>query len=117
MPSNIFRSMMSEPGSIGIMPMRAASSERREAEAVAADQPSGAVVRLQHEGPDPVAVLGSPGEHVPGFDPLEPHSVRAKGDCMADLGMLELGQDVVDAMHVEAEQVPDPVGGVGAAAR
>jgi hypothetical protein len=95
-----------------------ARSERREAEAVAADQPRAAViVFVQHERPDPVAVLGAPGEHVSGLEAFEAHSVRAVPDRFADLGMLVLRQDVVGAVHVEAEQVLDPVVGVGAAAR
>jgi hypothetical protein len=51
------------------------------------------------------------------LDSLEPHPVRAVAERFADLGVLELGENAVDAVHVEAEQVVDPVVGVGAAAR
>ncbi len=107
--------MMSEPGSIGSMPMRAASVGRRKRlRLISLVVPS----RLfENERPNPVAVLGAPSKHVLGLDALDPHSVRAKPDRVSDLGLLELRQDAVDAVHVEAEQVLDPVVGVGAAAR
>ena len=41
----------------------------------------------------------------------------AEADRVAQLGLLKLGQDPVGAVHVEPEQVLDPVVGVGAAAR
>jgi len=52
-----------------------------------------------------------------GLDPLESHPVRAKAEHVANLWVLKLRQDAVDAVHVEAEQVLNPVVGVGAAAR
>jgi glyceraldehyde 3-phosphate dehydrogenase len=51
------------------------------------------------------------------LDPLEPHPVRAEPDRVAHVRMLELGEDAVDAVHAEAEEVLDPVIGLGAAAR
>jgi len=38
-------------------------------------------------------------------------------DAVADSGLLELGQHAVSAVHVQAEEVLDPVVGVGAATR
>jgi hypothetical protein len=43
------------------------------------------------------------------LDSLEAHSVRSVADRVADLWMLELRKDSVDAVHVEAKQVLDPV--------
>ena len=114
-PCSILRSITSEAGSIGSMPSRAASVGRRKRLRLISRV--AAVALLEHERPDPVAVLGAPGEHVLGLDALDPHPVGAVADRVADLRVLELGQDAVDAVHVEAEQVLDPVVRVGAAAR
>ena len=97
------------------MPMRAASVGWRKR--FPADQPGGAVLLLQHKRPDPVAVLRTPGNHVPWFNTLESHTACAKVKHVANLWVLELWQDAVNAVHVEAEQFLDPVVGVGATAR
>jgi len=54
---------------------------------------------------------------VRGLDPFEAHPIRAKANRVPDLGMLELHQDAVGAVNVEAEQVLDPVVGVRTASR
>ena len=91
--------------------------ERGKPEAVTTDESRRAVTFVQQEGPDPVAVLRAPGEDTLGLDSLEAHSVRSVADRVADLRVLELRKDSVDAVHVEAEQVLDPVIRVRAAAR
>ena len=96
------------------MPIRAASEGRRKRLRLISRVR--AVALREHERPDPVAILGPPGQHVLGLDPLDPHPVRAVLDRVSDLGMLELRQDAIDAVHVEPKQVLDPVVGVGAAA-
>src|SRR4029079_16116505 len=45
------------------------------------------------------------------------HAVRAVAEELPDVRVVEVGQPLVGAVHVEAEQVLDPVVGVGAAAR
>jgi hypothetical protein len=52
-----------------------------------------------------------------GLDNPEAHLVVAIAETVTDLRVLVVGQDAVGAVHVQAEQVLDPVVGVGAAAR
>ena len=72
---------------------------------------------VEYEAPDPVAVFGACCQHVLRFDAFEAHAVLAVAEGVTDLRMLVLGQYSVGTVHVEAEQVLDPVVGVGAAAR
>jgi hypothetical protein len=51
------------------------------------------------------------------FHALDPHPIRAVANRVAYPGMLELGEDAIGAVHIEAEQVLDPVVRIGAAAR
>ena len=44
-----------------------------------------------------------------GLDALEPHPVLAKADRLAGRRVLEVGQYACDAVHVQAEQILDPV--------
>src|SRR5664280_688699 len=74
--------------------------ERRQPEAVAADQPRPAVLLLEQERPNPVAILRAPGKYMFWLDPLKPHPVWAKADRVADLRMLELRENVIDAVHI-----------------
>ena len=90
--------------------------QAREPEPVAADQPGPAVALGEHERPHPVAVLGAPRQHALGLDALDPHPVRAEPHHVADDGVLEFRHHMVGAVHVEPQQVLDPVVGVGAAA-
>ena len=72
-PCSILRSIMSEAGSIGTMPIRAASVGRRNRlRLISLVVPS---CICEHERPDPVAILRAPGEHALGLDPLESHPV------------------------------------------
>ena len=91
--------------------------QRREPEAVAADQPRLPVLFLEDERPGPVAVGGADREHVFGLHDRVAHPVGGEAEAVSDLGALELGHDQVAAVHVQAEQVLDPVVGVGAATR
>jgi hypothetical protein len=52
-----------------------------------------------------------------GLNPLQAHHIRAEADRVADVRVLKLGEDIVCAVHVQTEQVLDPVVGVSAAAR
>ena len=107
--------MTSDAGSIGTIPTFAASEGSRKRLRLINRVSS--VVLVEHEAPDPVAVFGTGREHAAGLDAFEAHAVRAVAERVADLRMLVLGQDAVRAVHVQAEQVLDPVVGVGAAAR
>jgi hypothetical protein len=114
-PSSIFRSMTSEPGSITSMPKRwpAAAPHR---DPVATDQAGRAVPGDEGKGPDPVTRLGADREHPFGVEDLHPHprSVLAAAQDIPDLEVLPLREDPVSAVHLEAEEVLDPVIGVGA---
>ena len=92
-----------------------ARRDRRQTKAVAAQQPRLAATLIEDEGPHPVSVLRAPRENMLGLDPLNSHSVRAKADRVAHVGVLELRQHTIDTVHVESEQVLDPVVRVGAA--
>ena len=105
--------MTSDAASSGTMPRRVPRLERT----VAAYQSRRAVARLQDECPYPIAILRAPGENTLRLHALDPHSVCPVADRVADLRMLELGQDTVGAVHVQAEEVLDPVVGVRPAAR
>src|SRR5438270_11053765 len=52
-----------------------------------------------------------------GLNPRHAHVVCAQHDLVAYCGMLKLGDDVIDAVHVEPEQILDPVVRVGATTR
>src|SRR5581483_7708301 len=71
----------------------------------------------QYEGPDPVAVLRAPGKNAFALNTLEAHAICAVPDHLSHLRVLEPRQDLIDAVHVEAQKVLDPVIGVCAPAR
>ena len=70
----------------------------------------------EDEAPYPVAVLGAGCEYVLRLDSFEAHAVRAVSEGISDLRMLVFAEYLVCAVHVESEQVLDPVVGVRAAA-
>ena len=115
MPRNILRSITREPGSIGNMPMRARRVGRRKRLRLISRVVSSCSSRtnVQIQLPSSERQASTCG----GSTRARRIRFGAKADRVADLRMLELRQDAVDTVHVEAEKVLDPVVGVGAAAR
>ena len=72
--------------------------------------------RVEAERPDPVAVLGVQHHRPLGIEHVHPQAWPVLSELLdvADLPVLKLRQDLVDAVHVEAEEVLDPVVGVDA---
>jgi hypothetical protein len=115
-PHSILRSIRSEPGSIGIIPSLSFSFGSRKR--LRLIQPRLAVPCIvEDERPNPVAVGGLDREYVLRLDDRVAHPVGAKPEAVAKVRVLELGQHGLGAVHVEAEQVLDPVVRVDAAAR
>ena len=85
---------------------------------VPADQPGPAVLGDERKDPHPVPV-GEPDHERPlrvaDLD-LQDRPAGAKRHLVAHLEVLELREDLTGAVHIEAEQVLDPVVGVRAAA-
>ena len=107
--------MTSEPGSITSMPRRwpaAAPFTAIRLRLIRRVEPSSGD---EDKGPDPVTHLGAIREHPFGVEDLHPHpgSVLAAAQDVPDLEVLPLRVDPIRAMHVEVEQVLDPVIGVG----
>jgi hypothetical protein len=73
---------------------------------------------FEREGPDPVAGLGAVRQHTAGVEDLHHHSgpARLTAQHVAHLERLPLGMESVGAVHVQSEEVLDPVVGVGAGA-
>ena len=107
--------MTSEAGSIGTMPRRAARvGSRKRLRLISRVEPSRASrmnVQTQLPSSERQARTCS------GSTRSTPHPVRPVADRVAEPRVLELGQDPVGAVHVEAEEVLDPVVGVRPAAR
>src|ERR1022692_1336773 len=78
---------------------------------VSADQPGYPVLGEEGEDPHPVAVRRSQREHVIPIEYLDPHrgAAGSERELIADRDVLELRQDHIGAVHVQAEQVLDPV--------
>ena len=117
MPLSIFRSITRLPGSMS-KALTSSFGNRRVGcgDAVSADQPSRAVLGHEVEAPDPVASSNRKTSECSGSR-TSTWSLRAalpEWEGVADLDVLELRQHRAGAVHVEAEEVLDPVVGVGA---
>src|SRR5271166_97722 len=72
---------------------------------------------LEHKRPNPIAVLRAQRQHTLALDALDAHPIRAESDHIAHTGALELRQHPIDAVHIQAQRVLDPIVGVGTATR
>src|SRR6266511_2420704 len=114
--SSIFRSISHDPGSMTGYPSQSFGRPGGGVEAVSADQPGVSVCRSQLERPDPGAVARANNHRLLFVESLDAHRVAGHRYLVADLEVLEFGDDAVDVVDVDAETTLDPVVGVGAAA-
>jgi hypothetical protein len=96
--------MMSELGSIGIISILSLSLGSRKRLRLISRVPPACSCSTNVQ--DPVAVGGLRRENVHRLDQREAHPVAAVAEAVADLRVLIVGQHMVGAVHVEAEQRP-----------
>src|SRR4051794_12585030 len=99
MPRSIFRSMRSDPGSIGSMAMRAPSAGSRKRLRLTNRVPPsrGSNTNVQTQFPSSERHASTP----LGLHSIHSHSVGAQAERVTDLRVLELRKDAGRAAHVE----------------